>query len=210
MIRQTYLQKEWTPLLTRTKPTKVERMESLMSLSAEEIKIKLQREKNNRRYFEFFKYFWSEVSTEELQLNWHVEYVCNELQEVAMRVVNNVDKEYDLIINIPPGTSKSSMVSILWPVWVWTIDHTMKFITATYGNTLSLELGGKSREVVKSDKFKEMYPELRIKDDVDSKSNFQVVKEERNFYKTRSKFRIGGNRFSTSVGSSFVGFHGHI
>lgn len=60
-------------------------------------------------FFEFFKEFWSEISEEKLVLNWHIEYLCDLMQMMAERVFEGLPKLYDVVVNIPPGTTK--------PVW---------------------------------------------------------------------------------------------
>jgi hypothetical protein len=56
-------------------------------------------------FFEFVKEFWSTVIPEAPRWNWHIRKLCQEAQRVAERVFNGDAKEYDLVINIPPGTT---------------------------------------------------------------------------------------------------------
>jgi len=160
--------------------------------------------------YEFLQLFWNEVSVDTFKPNWHVEKLCDELQAMAILVGNNVEKEHDLIINIPPGTTKTIICSIMFPAWCWTRWYWMRFITASYSSGLSLESAEKSRDLIRSDKFMELFPTLGIKDDKDTKSNFRCVKKE--FVNPGRPPRIhnGGNRYSTSVGGTLTGFHGHI
>lgn len=162
---------------------------------------------NNLYYF--MQYFWPEYSQQSFVPNWHIEYICKELEKVARKVGEQQPREYDLIINVPPGTTKTATVSIFFPIWCWVNWYWMRFITASYTQPLSLESAEYCREVVRSERFKILFPELDIKEDKDTKSNFRVIKR-----KFRDGFVpsqiIGGNRFSTSVGGSVTGFHGHI
>ncbi len=164
---------------------------------------------NHRRFFNFFKFFWPEYSSEELKLNWHIELLCDELQEMAERIANQEEKKYDLIVNIPPGTTKTAICSILFPAWCWTRWHWMRIIALSYSASLALESAEYSRDIIRSDRFKAVYPELEIKEDKDTKSNFRVVKKV-HLPGRASRILHGGNRFSTSVGGSLTGFHGHI
>ena len=43
-------------------------------------------------------------------------YLCGELQRLSVSIVERRSKPYDLIINIPPGTTKSTIVTVMWPV----------------------------------------------------------------------------------------------
>ena len=179
-------------------------------ISEKEIRLQAQREINNRSLFEFIKFFWPQISNDEFQPNWHIEYLCKELEHVAERVANNQPREYDLIINVPPGTTKTITCSIMFPAWCWTKWSWMRFITASYSSPLSLESAEYSRDLIKSDAFKQIYPELSIKDDKDAKGNFKVVKKEFTHPGRMARTLLGGNRFSTSVGATVTGFHAHI
>lgn len=173
------------------------------------------RELNNRSFFEFLKFMWPEVSNEEFQSNWHIEYMCNELQTLAESVADQRQKGWtepatDLIINVPPGSTKTTTVMIAFPVWCWTRWYWMEFICLSYASKLSLESAEESRDLVRSDRFQAVYPDLSIKADKDQKSNFQVLKtfDKRPGYAASTK--KGGSRFSTSIGGSVTGFHAHI
>jgi len=168
-----------------------------------------QREMNNRSLYEFIQCFWSEISSEDFKSNWHIPFICKELEEIAERVANKIPKKHDLIINIPPGTTKTIICSIMFPVWCWTKWYWMRFITLSYSATLSMESAESSRDMIRSELFKRLYPELEIKQDKDVKSNYKVMKKIHTpgFVST---LRPGGNRYSTSVGGTLTGFHAHI
>lgn len=192
--------------LKRTKASKTTRMRLGLVNPLYVIK-----ELNNRSLFHFLKYFWSEVSSQEFVPNWHVEFLCKELEQIAERVGERKPKLHDLLINVSPGTTKSIICSIMFPAWCWTKWYWMRFITASYSSPLSLELAEYSRDLIRSDKFKKMYPELGIKDDKDTKGNFKVIKFVPGIaVRQLSKALNGGNRFSTSVGGTVTGFHADI
>lgn len=175
----------------------------------------LKAEKCRRSFFYFVQEFWEVVIHEEPVYNWHIPFLCAELETVFRQVVNRRPKLYDLVINIPPGTTKSTICTIMFPVWTWIainpeqrkkktrdgdiIDFTggdLRFITGSYAAPLSLEHAEYSRDIVKSDKYQRYFPEVEIRRDKDSKSNF--------------KTNLGGTRFSTSVLSTVTGVHGHF
>jgi len=148
-----------------------------------------------RDFFYFVKTFWSVIIPETPHYNWHIEYLCKELQNVVTKVKNREPKDYDLIINIPPGTSKSTIATVMLPVWAWIIDPTIRNLTASYSSSLSTDHAVKSRDIIKSDLFKEMF-DIDIKHDQDNKTH----------YKNTS----GGERYATSVTGTVTGFHAHI
>lgn len=163
-----------------------------------------------RSLFHFIRTFWDQVAADEPSWNWHIPYLCSQLMRIANKVANNESKDHDLIINIPPGTTKSITCSVMFPAWCWINWPWMRFITASYSGQLSLELAEYSRDIIRSSKFKKLFPNLEIKQDKDTKSNFRI--QERLLDNTGKTYYLqpGGNRYSTSVGGTLTGFHGHI
>jgi predicted phage terminase large subunit-like protein len=154
---------------------------------------------------------WHEVSSDDFVPNWHIEYMCTHLEEVARDVAANQPRKHDLIINVPPGTTKTITCSIMFPVWCWTQWPRFRFITASYAKDLSLETAEYARDLIRSDTFRALYPDLEIKEDKDTKGNYKIMYRERHHGTRYSKLVPGGNRLSTSVGSTVVtGFHAHI
>lgn len=196
----------------RTRPPKQKILRSLMDNPMLAV-----RELNNRSFYEFLKFMWPAVSSEPYQENWHIKLLCDELQKLAESVANQKDIKghqkntiQDLIINVPPGTSKTTITMIMFPAWCWTRWYWMEFIALSYAATLSLESAEACRELIRSERYQAVYPDLTIKHDKDQKSNYQVLKtlEKKPGYPAST--RQGGSRFSTSIGGSLTGFHGHI
>jgi len=171
----------------------------------------IQRELNNRSLYQFLIWAWDEVSGHPFIDNWHIRYLCSELEKIAYDVGERKPKKHDLLINVPPGSTKTLICSIVFPVWCWTKWYWMRFITASYSSQLSLESADFSRDLIKSQRFQEVYPELVIKADKDSKGNYKIAK------KIRSKVnkhyfteKLGGYRYSTSIGGTLTGYHGDV
>ncbi len=206
------MQPEYKPCLKRTRPPRHKILNALMENPMLAI-----RELHNRSFYEFLKFMWPAVSAEEYQSNWHIKLLCEELQKLAeevavqkSRIGNTKEAIQDMIINVPPGTSKTTIVMIMFPAWCWTRWYWMKFIGLSYSATLSLESAETCRDLIRSERYQSVYPDLSIKTDKDQKSNYKILK---NFDKQegrRGSTKIGGSRFSTSVGGSLTGFHAHI
>lgn len=170
------------------------------------------RELCRRSLYHFLQYFWPVVSPHTFKGNWHIELLCEELEKVADRVLHRKPKEYDLIVNVPPGSTKTITCSIMFPAWCWANGgYWMRFICASYSGALALESAEYCRELIRSPQFQELFPEIDIKEDKDTKSNFRVVKKD---YVAGPgmppRTEAGGNRYSTSVGGTLTGFHGDI
>lgn len=156
----------------------------------------IEREACQDSLYEFFLSFWEEVSEESLVDNWHIEKLCNELEVLGESVVQRSVKLYDLIINISPGTTKSTIVSVVFPVWLWIKDPTIRIISNSYSSSLSIELATKSRDIIYSDKFRRLFPEVVIRQDKSAKQAYENTK--------------GGARYTTSTGGTIMGKHAHI
>lgn len=156
----------------------------------------VERKRCKESLFEFIKSFWDVIIKEKPVFNWHIEFLCSELEILAKNVVARAKKLYDLIINIPPGTTKSTVVTIMFPVWLWTQDPTLRIITNSYSGDLSVEHASKSKDIIESDKFKTLFPEIRIRKDKSGKGAYENTKT--------------GARYSTSTGGTITGKHAHI
>jgi len=147
-------------------------------------------------FYEFVKEFWDTIIPEKFIDNWHIKLLCDELQYVAERVFLGVPKEYDLIINISPGSTKSTICSIMFPAWVWARMPTARIIGGSYAHNLSMDLSRHQRDIIKSDKYRKAFPSIRLRADQDTKSYFMNT--------------LGGSRYAVGVGGSVTGMHGHF
>lgn len=175
--------------------------------------------------FAFVREFWSINIEEEPIWNWHIPYICDLLQKIFYRVVTRKRRLQDLIINIPPGTTKSTLVTVMFPTWCWvaklprdkfkgyykrvakkagkSVDEIeditgkyFRFITGSYAEKLSIEHSEYALNILQSDKFRKYFPEITLKKNKMAKSNFVNMSK--------------GQRFTTSVGATVTGVHAHI
>lgn len=160
-------------------------------------RLQLLREGLRESYFEFFRYFWPEVSNEALVANWHIEYVCGRLQALAERVAAREDKAADLLVNVPPGMSKSTMCKVLFVPYLWTLDPTLQIISTTYEARLSRRHAGLSRDVIQGERYRELFGEA---------CEIRPGENAVSFYRTTA----GGFHLATSTGASITGTHAHV
>lgn len=159
-------------------------------------KTELRRTLHRRSFFDFFCHYWKVLSQEKLVVNWHIPYLCNELQAAAFRVFRGEPNPYDYIINIPPGTSKSTIISQMFPAWVWTYMPYAQFICASYTRDVALKDATRMRDILTSSDYRAAHPEVEIRGDVDAKGMFQNT--------------LGGWRLSTGAAGSITSFHAHF
>lgn len=158
--------------------------------------IQMVAEKCQESFFYFIKTFWNVIIKEEPVYNWHIEALCKELQELSVYIVEREEKPYDLVINIPPGTTKSTITTIMFPVWLWTQDATIRIITNSYSMDLSIEHATKSRDIIISEKYRLLFPDIILRRDKSAKSSYENT--------------VTGARYTTSTGGTITGKHAHV
>lgn len=147
-------------------------------------------------FYHFVKEFWDVVVQDAPVLNWHIKYICDEVQKVAERVIRNEPKEYDLIVNVPPGSTKSTLVSILLPPWIWTRMRRCRIISTSYEASLALTFSRKSRNVIEHPKYQRIFGACELRDDQNAKGHYENTE--------------GGERKAVGAGGNITGNHGHI
>lgn len=147
-----------------------------------------------KRYlYEFFKEFWEVIETVELVPNWHIEEMCNQLQEVY-DAWERKENQPDFLVNVPPGTSKSTVFTQVFPAWLWTRNPKIRIISSSYSADLAVIHAVKTRDILKSDKYQRFYPgHIIFKSDTDGKTHY--------------KNTCNGERFVTSTGGTVTGMH---
>lgn len=148
-----------------------------------------------RRYFyEFFVEFWDVIETVDLIPNWHIKEICDQLQDIY-EIWKRGERQPDCLINVPPGSSKSTMVTQCFPAWLWTVNPKIRIISSSYSADLAVIHAVKSRDILKSEKYKRFYPNhIEFKSDTDGKTHYKNTKN--------------GERFVTSTGGTVTGMHG--
>lgn len=153
----------------------------------------IKAERCKRSFYFFFKEFWETIEAVELIDNWHIKYICDELQ-LSYEKWEKCEIQDDILINVPPGSSKSTICTQLFPVWLWIKNPSIRVISSSYSDKLSTAHAVKSRDCIGSDKFKLYFSnEFQIKHGEDNKT----------WYKNSKK----GERFATSTGGSVTGVH---
>lgn len=166
--------------------------------------IDLESQKCKRSYFYFLQTFWDVIVQDPPHWNWHIPYLCKQMQIVVERVHERKPRKYDLIINLPPGTTKSLICTVFLVPWIWTKYPYFRIIKVSYNEQLTLEHADYIRDIVRSQKYQDMFPNVKLKYDKSGKSNFRVV------FKKEGAWILGGGVLSTSVNAKATGFHGHL
>lgn len=144
----------------------------------------------------FYKFFIQAVKILEPDtvwyLNWHIEYLCNKLQKETLRIKKKDPKTQDLLINIPPRSLKSFIVTKLWNAWAWTFYPELTFLSSSHTDSLALEHATETRRLIESHWYQKRWGNVfKLVNDQNTKSNFRNNK--------------GGYRIAKSVGGSTTG-----
>lgn len=86
---------------------------------------------------------------------WHIDAICQHLEAVTYGRINR------LLINVPPGSSKSLIVSVLWPAWEWAMGYrSYRYLTTSFNDKPVNRDSRKMRNLVASAWFKALWPEI--------------------------------------------------
>lgn len=102
----------------------------------------------------------------------------------------------DMVINVPPGTSKSMISCVLFNAWDWIANPWRKFMYVCYDESLSHDFSRRTLDLITSDWYQARWP-LKIK-----RGERAAVHDYWN--------EKGGRRFSTMIGGAATGVHAHI
>lgn len=117
---------------------------------------------------------------------WHIDAICDHLTYVSL---GDID---DLLINIPPRHSKSSIVAVMWLAWEWTWAPSSQWLFATYAQDLTIRDSVKCRRLIQSPWYQEHYGSVfSLSSDLNQKKRFDNDHS--------------GYRLATSVGGAATG-----
>lgn len=116
------------------------------------IALKESKQKLEASFAAFVRDAWNVVEPG-IPLTWsrHYDVICEYLELAAKGEVRR------LIVNVPPRTGKSTLITILWPAWIWTWNPHCRFLGASYALTLSLEHSVKRRMLIESDWYQQRW-----------------------------------------------------
>lgn len=146
--------------------------------------VAINREIFSRSLYEFARYFWPLVQPNPFKESWAIGAICDHLQAMTRKEIKR------LIINIPPRHGKSTLISVIWPMWDWFLDPTKSFFCCSYSMNLALRDATLMRNGIQSPQFQALR-KIEFKSSVNAKHKFQNLDN--------------GYRFTTSVQGQGVG-----
>jgi predicted phage terminase large subunit-like protein len=90
--------------------------------------------------------------------NWHLDAFCDHLQAVTDGRLNR------LLINVPPGSSKSLVVSVFWQAWEWTdpARASLRYLTTGHNDVPVKRDTRKCRDLILSEWYRQLWPHIRL------------------------------------------------
>lgn len=129
----------------------------------------IEREYCQRSLANFVRAAWPVFDpTSPLVWGWHIDAICDHLEAVTRGEITR------LLINIPPGTMKSSLTNVLWPCWEWGPKQCPhhRIISAAHEQGLAIRDNRSMRRVIQSDWYQNLWP-TTIAADQNQKTYFE-------------------------------------
>lgn len=121
---------------------------------------------------------------------WHIQAVCWHIHLVRSGAMPR------LIINLPPRSLKSFIVSVAWPAFILGHDPTQRIICVSYSEDLAKDHARLFRHLVGSAVYRRLFPGTRISASKNTESMVATTKN--------------GFRLATSIGGTLTGKGGHL
>jgi predicted phage terminase large subunit-like protein len=100
----------------------------------------------------FLKEAWKFLEPgRELTWSWHYDLICEYLTLVKQRKLRR------LILNVPPRTAKSTIVTKCFPCWMWATDPTHEFLCASHSRDLSTDHSVARRNLLTSPWYRSLW-----------------------------------------------------
>jgi phage terminase large subunit-like protein len=123
---------------------------------------------------------------------WHIDAISEHLEAATNGEIQN------LIINMPPRHMKSLLVSVFWPMWVWTFRPESRWLFLSYADNLAIRDSLKCRRIIKSNWYQANFGDVfQLTGDQNQKTRFDNDK-------TGFRIATGVNGGATGEGGEFI------
>ncbi len=147
---------------------------------------------SERKLIDFIRNGWEALEPgQPFVTGWAIEAICDHLQAVTEGEIKR------LLINVPPGCTKSMSTSVFWPSWEWgprNMPHN-RYILAAHEQNLAIRDNVRSRDLMNNEWYQQHWGNnVQFKGDVNAKT----------YYENKAT----GWRMASSVGSGLTGYRG--
>lgn len=125
--------------------------------SAPEEVLELLRRASRTKLKTFLQLMWSIVNPGvPFKSNWHIDAICEHLEAVTN------DEIKTLVISLPPGCCKSSIVGQAWPCWEWLAMPEKRWLFATNALENAKKEAVYRRSIISSEFYSELGPDFEL------------------------------------------------
>jgi predicted phage terminase large subunit-like protein len=141
------------------------------------------------KLIDFVRLTWRVLEpAQPLIVGWAMEAICDHLEAVSKGQIRN------LLINVPPGFSKSLCTNVFWPAWEWgPRDRAdLRFISWSYAQHLTKRDNERCRDLITHPLYQALWGKrFKLKHDANEKINYKTDRQ--------------GFKFASSIGGVGVG-----
>jgi len=140
---------------------------------------------------EFTKRAWHIIEPgTKLKWNWHLDVLCAYVQAFFQGRIKR------LILNVPPGSMKSIVFSVMGPAWDWAINPSDRILNLTNEGGLATRDNRRMRQIIESEWYQERWGD-----------KYQLAKDQQE--KTLFENTARGFRQGLGLGSNITGKRGN-
>ena len=130
-----------------------------------------KQDKCHNDFIEFVKHMWPECI-----LGRHHKIIGDKFNKIAQGKLKR------LIVCLPPRHSKSEFASTYFPAWMMGRKGDLKIIQTTHTAELAVRFGRKVRNIIDSDDYSQVFPDLQLQADNKSAGRWTTNQEGESFY----------------------------
>src|SRR2546422_937263 len=128
---------------------------------------------------------------QQLTPNWHIDAVCYAIEQMVVG-----ERKKRLVLNQPPRSLKSHIVSVCLPAWQLGRNPCARIICASYSEDLAHKFSRDCRALMESSFYKDVFPRTKLNPKKNTESEFETTRR--------------GYRLATSVGGTLTGRGGDM
>ena len=121
-----------------------------------------------------------------LDQNWHIDFLCHSIQKLATD-----QKGGRLVINLPPRSLKSFIISVCLPAWLLGRNPSARIICASYSEELAFKFSRDTRALMDSSFYRKIFPRTKFNPRKTTERELETTRH--------------GYRLATSVGGTLTG-----
>ena len=170
-----------------------------------------QAEASRRSLAAFVRHSWHVLEPEtQLLWNWHMQVLCDHIQfvieswsrkkEALKNGVEFEQKIRNLLVNVPPGTAKSRILSVCAPAWAWIKWPSMRLLCLSANPKVAKRDYEYCLELLESTWYRSTFAA-----DIESKGQWHITSSAKTMGGGYYKNSVGGERNSMGLNAKVTG-----